>query len=113
MELTQEQIELEILINRKNAQISLLEDWFNNFFEKQLIQSIWQLDFKVSEDKYFFDTNGNPLKYESIDSLQAKGEEVRIQIKSLRQEVIELNNKARKLNEERIKLLEVDNETNN
>ena len=54
-----------------------LETWFETYFEKQLIQSMWQIDFKVSHDEYF------NCDYANIDELIKKADEVRKEIKSL------------------------------
>ena len=62
----------------KRRKLLELENWFNNYFEKQLIQSTWQNDFTISCDKYF---NCN---YLTIEELKAKAEEVRNEIKKLR-----------------------------
>ena len=59
-------------------ELSELENWFNNFFENQLIQSIWQTNFKVSHDNYF------NKDYSSIEELKAQGEIVRARIKEIR-----------------------------
>lgn len=97
MELTQEQIDIEIQIGLKQTEIEKLENWFDNFFQKQLIQSMWQSNFQLSKDNYFLDDNGEPLIYESIDELKEKGEEIRTQIKTLRAEIKDLNLKAEEL----------------
>lgn len=62
-----------------------LENWFDNYFEKQLIQSMWQSDFKISHDEYF------NCDYSDMDELKAKGEEVRAEIKNLRISTKEIN----------------------
>jgi hypothetical protein len=59
-------------------ELSELEIWFDSFFEKQLIQSTWQTNFKVSRDNYF------NKDYSSIEELKAKGEVVRARIKEIR-----------------------------
>ena len=46
--------------------IEQLTNWFDNYFDKQLNQSLWQDDFTVSHDDYF-DKN-----YASIDELKAQ-----------------------------------------
>lgn len=56
-----------------------LENWFDNYFDKQLTQSMWQDDFAVSHDNYF-DKN-----YANIDELKAQAEIVRQEIKRLKQ----------------------------
>ena len=97
MELTQEQVDIEIQIGLKQTEIEKLENWFDNFFQKQLIQSMWQTNFQLSKDNYFLDDNGEPLIYESIEELKEKGEEIRTQIKTLRAEIKDLNLKAEEL----------------
>lgn len=62
----------------KQKKLCELENWFNNYFERQLIQSIWQTNFIISYDKYF------NCSYGTIDELKAKAEEVRNKIKILR-----------------------------
>jgi hypothetical protein len=71
-----------------NAQkIWELNRWFLDYFDKQIIQSLWQDDFKVSEDHYFKDEKGNAKTYANIDELKAQAKIVRDEIKKLRQEV--------------------------
>lgn len=55
-----------------------LENWFDNYFDKQLNQSIWQEDFEVSYDEYFKKT------YATLDELKAQATIVRNQIRELR-----------------------------
>lgn len=62
----------------KADELLKLENWFNSYFERQLIQSFWQNDFVISHDDVF------GVDYSTIDELKAKGEEVRTQIKNLR-----------------------------
>lgn len=62
----------------KANELLKLENWFNSYFERQLIQSFWQNDFVISHDDVF------GVNYSTIDELKAKGEEVRAQIKNLR-----------------------------
>lgn len=71
--------------------LSELIDWFKNYFEKQLIQSMWQNNFKISHDKYF------NKSYLNINELKEQAELVREEIKTLKENL----------------KLEVDNETNN
>lgn len=97
MQLSQEQIDIEIQIGIKQQRIEELESWFNNFFQPQLIQSMWQTNFRISKDIYLVDENLQPLEYESIEGLKAKGEDVRAQIKSLRDEIKYLNLQAEQL----------------
>lgn len=58
--------------------LNTLENWFNYYFDKQLTQSQWQENFKVSHDDYF------NKDYENIDELKAQAEIVRQEIKNLR-----------------------------
>lgn len=55
-----------------------LENWFDNYFDKQLNQSIWQDDFEVSYDEYF------KKNYTTLDELKAQATIVRNQIRELR-----------------------------
>ena len=55
-----------------------LINWFDNYFDKQLNQSLWQDDFTVSHDDYF------NKDYESIDELKAQAKIVRDKIRELR-----------------------------
>lgn len=97
MELTQEQIDIEKQIGIKQNEIEKLENWFDNFFQPQLIQSMWQNNFQLSKDTLFLDDNNQHLIYQNIDELKAKGEKIRTQIKTLRAEIKELNLKAEEL----------------
>lgn len=78
----------EMEINRikfeNNNKILELTNWFDNYFDKQLTQSQWQKNFKVSQDPYFKDENGNPKIYADIEELKTQAELVRDQIKILR-----------------------------
>ncbi len=65
-------------------ELSELESWFDSFFEKQLIQSTWQINFKVSKDIYFKDENSNYKIYSNIEELKVQGEVVRARIKEIR-----------------------------
>lgn len=69
-------------LNQKK--INELTNWFDNYFDKQLTQSQWQKNFKVSQDPYFKDENGNPKIYADIEELKTQAELVRDQIKILR-----------------------------
>lgn len=70
----------------KNRQkLNELTNWFNNYFDKQLTQSMWQSDFTVSADPYFKDENGKAKTYASIDELKAQAEIVRQEIKQLKE----------------------------
>jgi hypothetical protein len=71
-------------IEDANSQIIQLERWFNDFFEPQLIQSLWQQNYIVSKDIYLKDRNGDAITYKNIDELKKTGEEKRALIKSLR-----------------------------
>lgn len=53
--------------------------WFDEYFDKQLTQSMWQENFAVSHDNYF-DKN-----YANIDELKTQAEIVRQEIKRLKQ----------------------------
>ena len=55
-----------------------LINWFDNYFDKQLNQSLWQDDFTVSHDDYF------NKDYASIDELKAQAKIVRDKIRELR-----------------------------
>lgn len=68
----------EVNAERLNA----LENWFNYYFDKQIIQSQWQENFKVSHDDYF------NKDYENIDELKAQAEIVRQEIKNLRKAML-------------------------
>lgn len=64
-------------ILKQNEMIEL-ETWFDSYFDRQLIQSTWQTNFKLSHDNYF------NKDYSSIEELKAQGETVRIKIKEIR-----------------------------
>lgn len=68
----------------KTKRLENLEDWFDNYFDKQLTQSQWQKNFKVSEDPYFKDEKGQPRNYANIEELKAQAEIVRNEIRELR-----------------------------
>lgn len=75
--------------NRKNKdglekELSTLENWFNNYFERQLIQSTWQINFIISQDIYFKEENGSFKTYLNIEELKAQGEIARARIKEIR-----------------------------
>lgn len=59
--------------------ISELINWFDNYFDKQLNQSLWQDDFTVSHDNYF------NKDYANIDELKAQAKIVRNEIRELRE----------------------------
>jgi hypothetical protein len=77
--------ETEKVLNQDK--VRKLENWFDNYFTKQLQQSQWQKNFKVSPDPYFKDEKGNPRTYADIEELKAQAELVRVLINSLRNEV--------------------------
>lgn len=77
----------ETIILRKltnEEKIEQLTNWFDNYFDKQLTQSQWQKNFKVSEDPYFKDEKGQPRNYADIEELKAQAEIVRNEIRELR-----------------------------
>ena len=55
-----------------------LTNWFDNYFDKQLNQSLWQDDFTVSHDNYF------NKDYANIDELKAQAKVGRNEIRELR-----------------------------
>ena len=61
-----------------------LINWFDNYFDKQLNQSLWQNDFIVSADPYFKNENGQPKTYSTIDELKSQAKLVRDEIRELR-----------------------------
>lgn len=69
--------------DRKQKEIDIirieeLTNWFNNYFDKQLKQSLWQDDFKPSYDTFF------KREYKDINDLKTQAQVVRNQIKELR-----------------------------
>ena len=62
----------------KKKRLEDLENWFDNYFDKQLTQSQWQDDFTVSHDNYF------NKDYANIDELKAQAKIVRNEIRELR-----------------------------
>lgn len=60
------------------TELSDLKFWFNDFFDKQLIQSLWQTDYTVSHDNYF------NKDYETVEDLKEQAEVVRARIKELK-----------------------------
>lgn len=64
--------------------LSELTNWFDYYFDRQLNQSLWQKNFKVSEDPYFKDEKGQPRNYVDIEELKAQAEIVRNEIRELR-----------------------------
>ena len=84
-ELTQSEInKRESDKNKYQAQqkIHQLTNWFDNYFDKQLIQSQWQDNFKVSHDDYF------NKDYVDINELKEQAEIVRQEIKNLRETML-------------------------
>lgn len=61
--------------------LSELEYWFDDYFDKQLNQSLWQDDFAVSHDDYF------DKDYAGIDELKAQAKIVRDEIRELREKI--------------------------
>lgn len=57
--------------------ISELKSWFENYFDKQLNQSLWQSDFVPSHDNYFH------KDYNNLEELKTQAEFVRQEIKRL------------------------------
>ena len=76
----QELAEMEIkrIKFENNNKILELTNWFDNYFDKQLNQSLWQDDFTVSHDNYF------NKDYANIDELKAQAKVVRDEIRELR-----------------------------
>ena len=64
-----------------------LQEWFNNYFEKQFIQSLWQQNCCISSDPLFTDKDENKVVYKSIDELKMQGEKVRAEIKDLKKKL--------------------------
>lgn len=69
---------------KQQEKLKELENWFDDYFDRQLNQSLWQDDFTVSEDVYFKDEKGQPKTYANIDELKAQAEIVRNEIRELR-----------------------------
>lgn len=66
-------------VNELNEiKLNELTNWFDNFFDKQLTQSLWQDDFVISHDDYF------NKDYANIDELKAQAKIVRNEIRELR-----------------------------
>ena len=63
---------------KQQEKLKVLENWFDNYFDKQLNQSLWQDDFTVSHDDYF------NKDYANIDELKAQAKIVRNEIRELR-----------------------------
>lgn len=73
--------DLQTIILREltnEEKIEQLTNWFDNYFDKQLNQSLWQDDFTVSHDDYF------NKDYASIDELKTQAKVVRDEIRKLR-----------------------------
>ena len=64
--------------NSNKEKLAELTNWFDNYFDKQLNQSLWQDDFTVSHDDYF------DKDYANIDELKAQAKIVRNEIRELR-----------------------------
>ena len=64
-----------------NKSIKQLENWFENYFDKQLKQSLWQEDFKPSYDSIL------ERQYENLNELKEQAQEIRETIKELRLEL--------------------------
>lgn len=62
----------------KQSKLAELTNWFDNYFDKQLNQSLWQDDFVISHDDYF------NKDYANIDELKAQAKIVRNEIRELR-----------------------------
>lgn len=80
-DMTQEEIkEMELNQTKFNNRYLLekLVSWFDDYFDRQLNQSLWQDDFKVSHDYYF------NKDYANIDELKAQAKIVRNEIRELR-----------------------------
>lgn len=82
--LAEEKAKTELANNKK---LTDLTNWFDNYFDKQLKQSQWQKNFKVSPDPYLKDEKDKPRIYADIEELKAQAEIVRETINSLRDEV--------------------------
>lgn len=67
---------IDYVDNKKKLQE--LTNWFDNYFDRQLNQSLWQDDFTVSHDEYF------NKDYSNIDELKAQAKVVRDEIRELR-----------------------------
>lgn len=64
--------------NSNKEKLFELTNWFDNYFDKQLHQSLWQDDFTISHDNYF------NKDYANIDELKAQAKIVRNEIRELR-----------------------------
>lgn len=62
----------------KQNKLAELTNWFDNYFDRQLNQSLWQDNFTVSHDNYF------NKDYSNIDELKAQAKIVRNEIRELR-----------------------------
>ena len=69
---------------KREKELFELKSWFDNFFDKQLIQSTWQTNFKVSKDTYFKNDKGEAKTYLNIEELKEQAEYVRSRIKQLK-----------------------------
>ena len=70
--------------------LSELTNWFGNYFDKQLNQSLWQDDFNISHDEYF------NKDYTSLNELKEQAKVVRAKIQELRKGLT--NSKLKKTN---------------
>lgn len=75
------------ILLEQEKRITELTNWFDNYFDKQLKQSQWQKNFKVSEDPYFKDENGNLKTYADIEELKEKAELVAGEIRVLKEKL--------------------------
>ena len=69
---------------KKEKELFELKTWFDNYFDKQLMQSTWQTNFKVSNDIYFKNEKGEAKNYLNIEELKQQAEYVRNRIKQLK-----------------------------
>lgn len=81
--LKEQEAKQQVIVAMHGTQTLLneLDSWFNNYFDKQIKQSLWQEDFTISHDDYF------DKDYANLDELKVQANKVRTQIKLLRQEV--------------------------
>lgn len=68
----------------KQRKIVKLENWFDNYFDKMLTQSLWQTNFVISPDPFFMKNDGQPMTYTNLEELKIKAESVRNEIRALR-----------------------------
>ena len=73
------------IINLQNMKmLKDLENWFDNYFDKMLTQSLWQTNFVISPDPFFMKNDGQPMTYTNLEELKIKAESVRNEIRALR-----------------------------